>query len=57
MAFPAPRPGLTDNIVSRDDVDQQVIESFGFKDAERVLIEDLFNYTLPDFQGDDQSPT
>lgn len=29
---------------------------FAFKDSEWVLIEDLFNYTLPDFKGDSSSP-
>lgn len=56
VPLPWPRPGLLDNVVGQEDIDARVIEAFGFKDAERVLIEDLFNYTLPDFQGDERSP-
>lgn len=33
-----------------------LFEGFGLKDAERVLIEDLFTYTLLDFKGDNNSP-
>jgi hypothetical protein len=43
-------------ISSLDEVDQQIREAFSFKDSEWVLIEDLFNYTLPDFKGDSASP-
>ncbi len=32
------------------------MNAFGLKDAERVLIEDLFTVTLSDFKGDHQSP-
>jgi len=56
VPLPPPRPDLLDDIVSQKDVDTRVAEAFGFKDAERVLIEDLFHYTLPDFQGDHRSP-
>jgi hypothetical protein len=37
-------------------IDQYIHEAFGFKDAEWVLIEDLCNFTLPDFKGDVTSP-
>ena len=39
-----------------EDIDERVRKAFGFKDAEWTLIEDLFRYTLPDFQGDETSP-
>jgi len=37
-------------------IDDRVRDSFKFKDAEWVLVEDLFNVTLPDFKGDAKSP-
>lgn len=39
-----------------EDVDQHIRQLFGFKDAEWVLVEDLFNYTLQDFKGGMNSP-
>ena len=39
-----------------DDVDRRVYESFDFKPAERILMEDVLRYTLPDFKGDADSP-
>ena len=39
-----------------EDVDERVRKLFGFKDAEWTLVEDLFRYTLPDFQGNETSP-
>lgn len=41
---------------SLDDVDRHICEAFSLKDSESILIEDLFNYTLPDFKGDSHSP-
>lgn len=56
VPLPTPRSGLLDNIKTNDDIDQRVHELFGFKPAERTLIEDLFEFTLPDFKGDADSP-
>jgi hypothetical protein len=56
VPLPLPRAGLLDGIASDRDIDTRVFEAFEFKDSERVLIEDLFNFTLPDFQGDRRSP-
>jgi hypothetical protein len=39
-----------------DQIDNIVRDAFAFKDAEWVLVEDLFNITLPDFKGDGTSP-
>lgn len=39
-----------------EDVDVHVKRLFGLKDAEWVLVEDLFNYTLQDFKGGLNSP-
>jgi len=48
--------GVFDSLASDKDVDAAVREAFGLRDAEWVLVEDLFNYTLPDFKGGSQSP-
>jgi hypothetical protein len=55
VPIPLPRSGLLVDLASEADIDARVFEAFGIKDAERVLIEDLFNYTLPDFRGDRRS--
>ncbi len=44
------------NIKTIDDIDERIRQAFEFKDSEWVLINDLFNYTLPDFKGDSASP-
>lgn len=40
----------------KEDVDKYTFQSFEFKDSELVLIQDIFNYTIPDFKGDNYSP-
>lgn len=47
---------LSQNIKNHDDVDEYIHKAFNFKESEWTLIEDLFNYTLPDFQGNKNSP-
>jgi len=56
VPIPEPRPGILDGLKDWDDVDARVKDAFGFKDAEWTLVEDLFNYTLPDFKGGADSP-
>lgn len=56
VPLPPPQPGLLQGVSTQEDIDTRVFKAFGFKDAEKVLIEDIFNYTLPDFQGDQSSP-
>lgn len=56
VPIPEARSGLLDGIKCSEDIDQRIREAFEFKDAEWVLIEDLFNTTLPDFKGDTNSP-
>lgn len=56
VPIPEPRSGLLDGVRTHEDVDQRIRDAFGFKDAEWVLVEDLFNFTLPDFKGDAKSP-
>ena len=37
-------------------VDQKIFDAFLMKDSERILIEDICNYTLLDFKGNNSSP-
>jgi len=48
--------GELQSIKTIDDIDERIRQAFEFKDSEWVLIDDLFNYTLPDFKGDSTSP-
>ena len=52
--MPLPPPGdiALDGADSLADVDDRVFKAFELKDAERVLVEDMFNYVVPDFRGD-----
>jgi hypothetical protein len=58
VPVPEPRPGLLAGVRNYDyeEVDRRVKRAFDFKDSEWVLVEDLFNVTLPDFKGDGASP-
>jgi hypothetical protein len=51
-------PRVPDCRMVRDveQLDKTVQKIFDFRDAEWVLIDDLFNYTLPDFKGNETSP-
>ncbi len=51
VPIPEPRSNLLDGLQDNKDVDRRVREAFDFKDAEWVLIEDMFDVTLPDFKG------
>jgi len=56
VPIPKSQVGLLQNIKTFDDVDERIRQAFEFKDSEWVLINDLFNYNLPDFKGDSASP-
>lgn len=56
VPVPECNSGLLSSINNFDAVDRQIYQAFNFKDSEKVLIEDLFRYTLPDFKGDSYSP-
>lgn len=45
-----PRFGILRGVHSTADVDTRVADLFGLKPAERVLVEDLVQYTLPDYK-------
>ncbi|MBN3872804.1 class I SAM-dependent DNA methyltransferase [Nostoc sp. JL33] len=56
VPIPQSQVEVLQNIKNVEEVDQSIRQAFLFKDSEWVLIEDLFNYTLPDFKGDSSSP-
>ncbi|MEK6257884.1 MAG: hypothetical protein AABP62_04620 [Planctomycetota bacterium] len=43
-------------IRTHSDIDSRVRELFEFKDTDWTLVQDLVDYTLPDFKGDNSSP-
>ncbi len=57
LRVPIPKltKGLTKEINSLEAVDRRVYDAFELKDAERVLVEDMIDYTLADFRGDADS--
>ena len=56
VPIPKPESGLLQRLTTHAELDTRVRQAFGFKDAEWVLVEDLFNITLPDRKGDEASP-
>jgi len=56
VPLPEIRPNLLMGLSDYDEVDDRVREAFGFSESEWVLIDDLFDYTLPDFKGNSNSP-
>ena len=56
VPIPEPRSGILDGVTAFKEIDDRVRDTFGFKDAEWVLVEDLFDVTLSDFKGDANSP-
>jgi hypothetical protein len=56
VPVPPPRAGLLGAITHEAQIDSYTFDAFDLKDSERVLVEDLFSYTLLDFQGNDSSP-
>jgi hypothetical protein len=58
LSVPIPDPEYIslEGITNYDGVDAMVRKTFGFKESEWTLIEDLFEYTLPDFKEGGASP-
>jgi hypothetical protein len=56
VPLPEVGEGLLEELNNFDDVDNRVRTLFRLKPAEWALIEDLFDFTLPDFKGDVRSP-
>jgi len=55
IPVPAPQKGMLDGIRTVEEIDNRIREAFNLKDAEWVLIKDLFDVTLADFKGDENS--
>jgi type I restriction-modification system DNA methylase subunit len=49
-------PNVLDNLSSPSDTDHRVYELFSLKESDRILIEDMIQYTLPDFKGKGSPP-
>jgi len=56
VPIPDASPGLLTNLKDFNDIDERLRKAFKFKDSEWALVEDLFDYTLPDFKGNISSP-
>ncbi|MBC8394866.1 MAG: hypothetical protein H8E17_20145 [Deltaproteobacteria bacterium] len=58
LSVPLPdiRPDILEGLSNHEEIDDCVREAFGFSDSEWTLIDDFFNYTLPDFKGNSDSP-
>jgi len=56
LPLPPPRDGLLNGLRSLKDVDERVREAFSLDPSEWPLVEDLCEYTLPDYRGDATSP-
>ena len=55
LPIPVPTSGLLDGLSTFVQLDQRAFHLFGLTKAERVLIEDALDYTLPDFLGNSAS--
>lgn len=42
--------------ITLNGLDTEVFDAFGFQDAERVLVDDMVDYTIPDFRGNGAEP-
>jgi hypothetical protein len=51
LPIPEPVSGVLAGVVDYSSLDERAFALFGLKDAERVLVEDALDYTLPDFMG------
>ncbi len=56
VPLPGVQSNLLEGVTTVAEVDERVREVFEFKEAEWLLIEDLAQYTLPDFKGGSDSP-
>jgi len=56
VPVPAPESLAADSVETLEEIDEAVFASFGLKEAERILVEDMAAITIPDFRGDRPSP-
>lgn len=56
VPLPPVRAGILDGVTNIEKLDQRAYEAFELTETERILIDDLFQFTLPDFRGDKSRP-
>lgn len=56
VPIPSPEALAANSAETFEEIDQAVFASFGLKDAEQILVEDMVAVTIPDFRGDRPSP-
>ena len=56
VPIPSAHPGDLGAIQSFAEVDRFIFDSFGLTESERVLVEDMLRYTLPDYKQKDVLP-
>jgi hypothetical protein len=56
LPVPADSQVEISDAMSLAEIDTEMFKAFAFKDAERVLVEDMFNYVVPAFRGDSAAP-
>ena len=56
VPVPDPQPGLLAGVDSVSAVDERARHAFAFKEAEWILIDDLVQYTFPDYKEGSRSP-
>jgi hypothetical protein len=56
VPIPPSARGLLTGLENDADIDDRAREAFEFNEVEWALVEDLSQYTLPDFKGDGSSP-
>ena len=56
IPLPDPEPHVLGGVHSFEDVDSKTVDLYRLKAVEKILIDDMFNFTLPDFKGDADSP-
>jgi type I restriction-modification system DNA methylase subunit len=55
IPIPTPEPDIMKDVKNFEDIDKRCYQAFRFNESERILIDDAFNYTLPDFKGNASS--
>ncbi|KGV19916.1 N-6 DNA Methylase family protein [Burkholderia pseudomallei TSV 43] len=55
LPLPVSQAGLLAGIESYSELDEQAFDAFRLKDAEKALVEDMLEYTLADFRGNENT--
>lgn len=56
VPLPPLRQGILDRVTNIEELDQRAYEAFRLTETEKILVDDLFKFTLPDFRGDKSRP-